>query len=267
MDRIADLTTEALGRILTGPLPCVALLPVGSVEPHGPHLPLGTDTVISVEAARRAVDLLAREGVVALLAPPIPYGVTRFADGFAGAISTPAEALLPFVRAVVDGYLAARFAHVVLINNHLEPEQDAAIRAAIAGLPEGHASVASPLTPRWARTLSDEFKSGACHAGRYESSIVLAAHSRAEGGVVDEAVMRSLPDVNVSLSKGIHAGATSFKAMGLDRAYTGAPREATAEEGHDLLDRLARMVATEASEGLRARALPAGPGENGGPGS
>jgi creatinine amidohydrolase len=255
--RIADLTTEELERLLTGPAPCVALLPVGSVEPHGPHLPLGTDTVISVAAAERAAPRLAREGVVPLLAPPIPYGVTRFAEGFAGAISVPAEALTPLVRAVVEGYLAAGFAHVTLINNHLEPEHDAAIRAAIEGLPGGHASVACPLTRRWARTLSDEFRSGACHAGRYETSIVLAAlagSAPAASGGVDEALMRSLPDVDVSLSRGIRDGATSFKALGLDRAYTGAPSRATAAEGHDLLDRLAEMVVAEVQEGLLLRA-------------
>ncbi len=44
---LADMTTEGLRALLGGGLPCVALLPVGSVEPHGPHLPLSTDTTIS----------------------------------------------------------------------------------------------------------------------------------------------------------------------------------------------------------------------------
>jgi creatinine amidohydrolase len=247
--RLADLTTEAARAALASGRPLVALVPVGSVEPHGPHLPLATDTIISDAAAARAVAELDRRGIAALIAPAIPYGVTRFAEGFAGAISIPAEALTAFLRAVVNAYLEAGFAHVCLVNNHLEPDHDTAVRAAIAGLPAGSASVACPLTRRWARTLSAEFKSGACHAGEYETSLVLAAAPER----VDRDAASALPDLSTSLSEGIKAGKTTFRAMGIDRAYTGAPARATAEEGEAMLARLATMIATEVSEALEAR--------------
>jgi len=96
------------------------------------------------------------------------------------------------------------------VNNHLEPEHDAAVRAALAGLAAGRASVACPLTRRWARTLSAEFKSGACHAGRYETSLILAAAP----GAVDRDAAAALPEIVVSLSEGIKAGKTGFRAMG-----------------------------------------------------
>lgn len=243
-------TSEALAELFASGRPCAALVPVGSVEPHGPHLPLATDALIGEAAAERAARELARDGVVALVAPLVPYGVTRFAAAFAGAVSVAEEALAAYLRAVADGLLAAGFSHVCLVNNHLEPEHDAAVRRAIDGLPEGSASVASPLSKRWARTLSDEFKSGACHAGRYETSLVLAiAPDR-----VDAELARSLPDLDISLSQGIRAGARTFDALGMTRAYTGSPREATAAEGEDLLGRLATMVATEVREGLARRA-------------
>src|SRR4029453_1902399 len=116
-------------------------------------------------------------------------------------------ALGVFLRAVAQGYLEAGFAHACFVNNHLEPAHDTAVRAAIEGLPDGRASVASPLTRRWARTLSAEFKSGACHAGRYETSIVLAASA----ATVDMDAARGLPDVAISLSEGIKAGQTTFR--------------------------------------------------------
>jgi creatinine amidohydrolase len=246
--RLGDLTTDGLRDALATGAPAAALVPVGSVEPHGPHLPLATDTLIGEAAAERAVVRLAAEGVTAFVAPAVPYGVTRFAEGFAGAISIPADVLTSFLRAVVEGYLAAGLAHVCLVNNHLEPAHDAAVRAAVLGIPAGRASVACPLARRWARTLSPEFKSGACHAGRYETSLVLAAAP----GAVDEAARASLPDLEVSLSQGIQAGKTSFLAMGMDRAYTGAPARATEAEGDDMLDRLAAMIAAEVTEALRA---------------
>ncbi|MEP7119482.1 MAG: creatininase family protein [Byssovorax sp.] len=248
--RIAELTTESLKALLATHA-VVALVPVGSVEPHGPHLPLGTDTVISEAAIARAAILLENQPerpIAALLAPPIPYGVTCFAEGFAGAISVPAEALTAFARAVVAGYLATGFTHVCLVNNHLEPAHDAAVRAAVTGFPAGRASIACPLSRRWGRTLSAEFKSGACHAGRYETSLVLAAAP----ATVDTAAASALPDLAVSLSDGIKAGKHSFKAMGLDHAYTGAPARATAAEGAELLLLLGTMIATEVTEGLAA---------------
>jgi creatinine amidohydrolase len=243
---LADLSTDALRALLDGGAPCAALVPVGSVEPHGPHLPLATDTLISVAAAERAAGSLREKGIPALVAPPVGYGVTRFAEGFAGAISIPPSALSAFLRAIALGLLGAGFAHVSLVNSHLEPDHDAAVRSAVEGL--ARASVASPLTRRWARTLSPEFKSGACHAGRYETSIVLFAQPAS----VDMDLARGLPDVSISLSEGIRAGQTSFRAMGIERAYTGSPREASAEEGSELLDRLAAMIAAEVEEGIAA---------------
>ncbi|MBL8742500.1 MAG: creatininase family protein, partial [Myxococcales bacterium] len=171
---LGQLTTEE-AKALFAAGPVAVLLPVGSVEPHGPHLPLETDTIISAAACEHAVSLLAARGVVARIAPAIPYGVTDFAAGFAGAVSLSASAVTAFVGAVTDALLASGAAHVCLVNNHLEPAQDAAIRGVLAGRKHGAVSVACPLTRRWARTLSAEFKSGACHAGRYETSLVLAA--------------------------------------------------------------------------------------------
>jgi len=242
--RLAALTTETLAAELAAG-PVVALVPVGSVEPHGPHLPLATDTLISEAAADRAAGLLAAGGLRCRVAPAVPYGVTLFAEGFAGAISVPAEALTAFLRAVILGYLGAGFAHVCLVNNHLEAAHDAAVRGAVEGL-AGRASVACPLTRRWARTLSPEFKSGACHAGSYETSLVLAAAP----GAVDQAAAAGLPDLGKSFVDAARAGLTTFRAMGMDRAYTGAPARATAAEGEEMLDRLAAMIVTEVKEAL-----------------
>ena len=236
MSELTSPTYGALRRI-------VALVPVGSVEPHGPHLPLGTDTTISVGAARRAAARLEAAGYAALVAPAVPYGVTECAKAFPGAVSVPAEVLTAYLGAVIDGLVTAGAAHVCLVNNHLEPAHVAAVAAATLGRPASHAC---PTTRRWARTLSDEFKSGACHAGRYETSLVLAEAP----ALVDEAARAGLVEVPVSLSERLGAGVTDFREMGLARAYAGDPAEATAEEGEALMERLAAMVYAEVVEAL-----------------
>jgi creatinine amidohydrolase len=242
------MTTDEVRAFLAHPR-TAALVPIGSTEPHGPHLPLATDAILSETACARAVPLLAADGVSALVAPGVPYGVTEYASGFAGAIGVPADVLIAMLRAIAARLLADGFSHVCLVNNHLEPAHDAAVRAAVAHLPKGRASVACPLTRRWARTLSDEFKSGACHAGRYETSLVIAA-----GGDVRPS-FGALPTLGISLSDGIKAGKATFREMGMDAAYTGAPSAATRDEGDALYARLAEMIRAEVAEGLAAAAL------------
>ncbi len=242
--RIDKLNSVAFGEIAArGKM--VVLVPVGSVEPHGPHMSLVTDTTISIGAARRAAALLEVDGWEPLMAPPVAYGVTECAAAFPGAISIGAATLTAFLRDVVGGYVSAGAAAVCLINNHLEPAHDVAVRAAVADFDQ--AVVACPLERRWARTLSREFKSGACHAGQYETSLILAEEP--EG--VDDAVRAGLKENPASLSVALAAGITDFVEMGLVDAYAGDPASATAEEGEALYGKLAEMVRTTIAEVLR----------------
>ncbi|HEU4365190.1 MAG TPA: creatininase family protein, partial [Candidatus Krumholzibacteria bacterium] len=230
--------------------PLCILIPVGAIEPHGPHLPLDTDLIISRAAAVRAVPLLRAAGVNAFVAPEAPYGVTECARDFAGAVSVPAADVAGYLRAVAVGWLRAGAAHACLVNNHLEPAHDAAVRAAVADLPAGRASAATPLERRFARTLSDEFRRGACHAGEYETSIVLAVSPAS----VRESLRRTLPEVDISLSDNLRRGVERFADMGLARAYAGAPARASAAHGDEMLARLAAMIDVTVRETLgRAR--------------
>jgi creatinine amidohydrolase len=111
---------------------------------------------------------------------------------------------------------------------------------------EGKVSVACPLTKKWAKTLSAEFKSGACHAGQYETSIIMAAAPE----LVDEQMRTTLQPVPVSLSEKLKAGVTTFTAMGMELAYAGNPAAASVEEGEQLIQRLAEMVVGEIREAL-----------------
>ncbi|MBA2538552.1 MAG: creatininase family protein [Deltaproteobacteria bacterium] len=246
---LARHTTATLHTLLTAEpkkRALVALVPIGSTEPHGPHLGLGTDVVISAAACVKACELLDKRGpLVGVIAPAISYGVTECATGFPGAVSVPADVLTAYTAAVCDGLLAQGMRHVCLVNNHLEPAHDAAIRAVLAGR-EGKVSVACPLTRKWARTLSAEFKSGACHAGQYETSIMMAAAPE----MVDEAMRAVLQPVPISLSEKLSAGITTFAAMGMELAYAGNPAAATVEEGEQQIAKLADMVVGEIREAL-----------------
>ncbi len=250
---LADLTTTGLRAALAVARRPVVLWPVGSTEPHGPHLPLSTDVVLAEENAGRAAEALRRDGLFALVAPTLPYGVTDFAAGFTGAVSVPAEALIAILLAGVAAFLRDGFHHVCLVNHHLEPDQLDALDEVVARAAAAHGPhrVSAPrvVSGRWGRRLTTEFKSGACHAGCYEGSLVLAARPE----LVDRAAMAALPPVDVSLSVAIDLGQRSFLAAGADRAYTGRPAEATAAEGEDTYRVLTEMVVTEVREAVAAQ--------------
>jgi len=242
----ARLTGEELAALIAAPEPVVVMIAVGAVEPHGPHLPLDTDLVISRAASERAMVHLEQAGVRGLIAPDVAYGVTDCAEGFTGAAGVSAGALSSYLHSVIDGWLANRVAHVCVVSNHLEPAHESTVREVVSRFPSGKASAATPLARRWARTLSDEFRRGACHAGEYETSIVLAA----DAGAVRTGLLGTLPEVDVSLSEMLRAGRTRFRDMGMTRAYAGAPARARAAHGDEMLDRLAELIAGEVLDAM-----------------
>lgn len=242
---LAELSFDEARAILEAG--AVALLPTGATEAHGPHLPLSTDVVISTEAARRAARQLASEGVSALVLPPVAYAVTEFAAGFSGTLSIPIETARALLRDVILAAMRTGFRAVVVCNAHLEPGNLQAIREAVDEAAARGARAAFPDVTRkpHALRLGDEFRSGACHAGSYETSLVLAADPFRVREVGSE-----LPPNPVSLSAAIREGKLSFVEAGGPRAYFGDPAAASAASGDELYDELADIFASAAREVL-----------------
>jgi creatinine amidohydrolase len=209
----------------------VGLWPVGAVEPHGPHAPLGTDTLISVGICERAAQRLGD----AVVLPPLPFGVTRYGESFPGAVGISEATLRAVVLDVAAAVATQGFRRLAIVNSHFEPEQVATLRAAAQ---EAGALYLDLVRRGNAERLTDEFRRGSCHAGRYETSLVLADAPQ----LVDREEMERLPAVEVDMPAAIAAGRTDFLAMGMEQAYCGAPAEATAEEGRDTFEILTDML-------------------------
>jgi creatinine amidohydrolase len=209
----------------------VALWPVGAVEPHGPHAPLGTDTLISVGICERAAQRLGD----AVVLPALPFGVTRYGAAFAGAVGISEATLRAVVLDVAAAVAAQGFRRLAIVNNHFEPEQVATLRAAAQ---EAGALYLDLVRRANTERLTDEFRRGSGHAGRYETSLVLADAPQ----LVDHQAKEQLPAVEVDMPAAIAAGRTDFLAMGMEQAYCGAPAEATAEEGRETFETLTDML-------------------------
>jgi creatinine amidohydrolase len=216
----------------------VVILPVGAIEAHGPHLPIATDVVIAEAMARRGAEMLAARGVATIVLPALAYTPAPFAADFPGTVSIRPTTLTALVADVADSLARQGFAALALANAHLDPAHLAALHGAADAAP---IPVVFPdLTRRpWAERLGDEFKSGACHAGRFEGSIVLA--ERPEWVRIEKA--RLLSALDVSLSDSIRAGKTTFEEAGLPDAYCGDPAAATPEEGRERIEALGTILA------------------------
>jgi creatinine amidohydrolase len=245
---LGDLSYVQIERLLADAERSVAIVPTGSVEAHGPHLPLNTDTLISVEVAGRAAAQLAARGWLAVRFPPLHYGVTEWARSFKGTASIDAGVINALILQACKAAHEMGFSRVAMTNAHLEPGHIDTLRAVAKRFEEqvGERLIFSDKTRRSnAQRLTEEFQSGSCHAGRYETSLVLAIRP----DLVDLDTARRLPEHTVALHEKIAAGAKDFADCGLDQAYCGNPAAATAEEGEHTLGVLADMVveAVEAS--------------------
>jgi creatinine amidohydrolase len=243
----ADLTSPRARALLdAGPAP-VLLLPVGAVEPHGPHAPLATDSLISTAICERAATVLAEDRAVrAYLLPEIAFGVTRYSAAFTGAITISETTLHSMVVEVCSSLQAQGFRHQVIVNSHFEPAHVATLRRAADDANAGFLDLTRRAV---AEQLTDEFRSGAAHAGRYETSLVLATRPE----LVETETMRRLPAYELNMPAAMAAGQTDFLAMGMDRAYCGAPAEATAAEGASTLDTLTGLLVDLIREQIQVR--------------
>lgn len=244
---LRELAYPDVEALLGGDRPSVAIIPTGSTEAHGPHLPLCTDTLISEEVAGRAARKLAALGWNAVRFGPLHYGVTDWAASFRGTTTISAEVIHGLVMQACLQARAMGFSRVAITNAHLEPGHIATLRAVTRQFEEqtGDPLVFSDKTRRRnAQRLTAEFASGSCHAGQYETSLVLAIRP----DLVKMDVARGLPEHVVLLHEHIAKGAKDFVDCGVDQAYCGNPAGATAEEGERSLETLSDMV-VEAVEG------------------
>lgn len=241
--RFGELTWEEVAAMGEG---VVAVLPTGAIEAHGPHLPLSTDEIIAVAMAEDGARRLSAAGKTVALLPALVYSAAPFAANFAGTVSIRPETMTELLVDIGSSLSRAGVALLALANAHLDPAHLASLHRGADRLREGGMPVAFPDLTRkpWALRLTEEFKSGACHAGRFEGSVVMA--SRPE--LVRREIQNGLPSNPVSLSAAIGAGKSDFEEAGGPRAYFGDPAAATGEEGSTTIATLGEILAEAVNE-------------------
>lgn len=240
--RLANARWPDVKAALESGKPVVAILPCGATEAHGPHLPLGTDVIISEGIAAFALPKLEEQGVVAFVLPSLAYAPAEYAASFAGTISISMEAALAVITDIARSLKKQGFSALALVNSHFDPANVSVLRDATESIPKeiGLPVAFADFTRRkLAEQLTPEFQSGACHAGQFEGSLVLA--SRPE--LVDDDSRLQLPDNPTSLVAAFAQGAKTFEEAGGVQAYFGSPKGASNEEGIASYERMSELVA------------------------
>ncbi len=223
----------------------IGLLPIGAIEAHGPHLPLATDGWIAEAMSLRGAALLEQAGVEALILPTHHYTPAGFAAGFEGTVNAPGAVVGGVVVSAARAIGQAGGQMLVVVNAHFDPANIAAIRTGVESAAQD--SEAAPvvffdLTRRHhAERIGGEFATGACHAGRYEGSLMLAIRP----DLVDREAAAGLEPYPQSLAEAIRSGARTFEELGGEQAYFGWPADASADEGSETLGLIAEMLAEE----------------------
>jgi mycofactocin precursor peptide peptidase len=195
------------------------VVPLGSYEQHGPHLPLDTDTQIAEALAGRAAEL-----PYAVVAPALAYGASGEHAGFPGTLSVGTKALetllVELVRSARQG--AAGVAFVSAHGGNAE----ALARARTLCEREGDHVIA------WAPNGVD----GDAHAGRTETSLMLAiAPQSVRRGAIEPGRTDPVGELWPELRR---RGVRAVSPNGV----LGDPTSASAEEGHRILDDLGRSL-------------------------
>jgi len=211
----------------------IAVIAVGSIERHGNHLPLGTDTIAASYIAEKAAEALG-----AHLFPPIWYGSCRSLRDFPGTIDVSSEILYLYLKEVLKGIAKNGYKVILVVNGH--GGNSRAVTEAARAVTDEY-DVAVIVTNWWVDLARDKLKelfTHPGHAGEDETSVMLAIAPETVdmGHAVDH--IAEIPRLRVyskKVEKALYAN-----------AVLGAATKASKEKGEELLkaaiDELVKLV-------------------------
>jgi creatinine amidohydrolase len=204
----------------------LVLVPLGSTEQHGPHLPVSTDTLIATAVARGAADEVRdTRGVQVVVAPAVAYGASGEHQGFPGTISIGHEALRSMLTELVRS-LSTWAGRIIFVNGH--GGNALTLKAVVDRMRHEQHQVSVVMCAL--ETATD------AHAGFDETSVMLHLHpelvdmARAEAGNTAP-LSELLPELM----------ATGIRPV-TENGILGDPSAATAQDGERLFVQLVDRV-------------------------
>lgn len=219
----------------------VVLVPVGSTEQHGPHLPLDTDTQVAGEVCARLAARLAEAGVDAVVAPAVAYGASGEHQGYPGTVSIGTPVLASLL--VEYGRSACEWAdRIIFVNGH-GGNLEALSTAVPVLIDEGRAVSWLPCGAEPVQPERPALPPPDAHAGRTETAIMLTlAPSQVRADRIEPGATAPVAELMPELRAG---GVRRVAPNGV----LGDPTGATAVEGDRMLAAIADAAWRRLEEG------------------
>lgn len=228
--RLENLTYEEVAKLNKEEV--VVILPMGPLEAHGPHLPLGVDINGANVLAEMTAQLLNRTEIRAVIAPTLSYTLADVALPFAGTISLARETVISIVQDIALSLSKHGFKHLVIICHHLERPNLAALKEAAERSSRFGISILISETllnalPECFDLMKGEYPELDFHAGEWETALYLWKYPH----LVNKEILLNLPPNWSNIRKKFEGGAKDFIEAGGPDCFFGDPAKADAELG------------------------------------
>jgi len=225
----------------------IVIVHVGSMEQHGPHLPIKSDTVIGYEVSRRAAEKFYKEtGKRVLLAPSIPFGQSLHHMKYPGSIALQPETLITIMTEICLGLANQGFKKILITSSHGGNIMwtDIAARKIF----DNTDAKILLLTTVWTKNKDDDWekylksgRQGSGHAGETETSIMMTLGDEVRMNKIPQEATKwrvDLPEFSWTFPDGpkISGLSAPYNVEDICDGYMGDPSQASAETGDKILE-------------------------------
>lgn len=222
----------------------LVILPLGSIEQHGPHLPVEVDSRLGEEVALRAARVMAERGQPVLVLPMFWPGISEHHMSFGGTITLGFDTYRAVVEDICRSVLRAGFRRIVLLNGH-------------GGNDNGLRVIADELTPKLGTPIVQftywyaaaepiaailDTQTALLHACEAETAMMMAVRpDLVAEDRIPLARVNTTPDVSDLVGGGVYM----WRAIGArsSSGVIGNPEAASAAKGARLFDAIATTLA------------------------
>lgn len=224
------------------------VVPVGSIEQHGHHLPVATDTILADAVAHAGAERAATD-VPVLVTPPIWSGYSPHQLSFGGTLTVQHEHLLHTLEDIVGTALQNGFNAVLLLNGHGGNTPLINSATSTIGVEHSNVDILGATYFELAAPFIDDIREsdigGSAHGGEFETSLMLylrrdlVREDCIEGEPLVEPYTHGLKDMFASGPLGVYRSFDEYS----DNGAIGEPELATAEKGEELYTQLGDELA------------------------